>query len=68
MNTSTSVDRHEDLRRQARNALAAYMHHVLYDKTGGKDATGVIHACADHCIKYAMGILDKAVVHIEAAK
>ena len=56
----TSIPLHDDLRRKARNAIVAYMHHMLYDATQ-KTAPGVLHAAAEHCLDNSWGIVDKAI-------
>ncbi len=54
------VDKHEDLRRQAHNAIAAYMHH-----NGNSGTIRVIHAAADWCLNNAIGIVEKAAIQME---
>lgn len=54
-------DNHADLKRAAEYALAAYMHHCIYDKTGRAPHHKILEICAGHCIAYAMGIVEKTI-------
>lgn len=60
----TYESKHEDLRREARNAVAAYMHHMIYDETGKMPHPGIVHAASDWCLKSAWGIANKTIGHI----
>lgn len=66
--TGETKDAHADLRKQAVYALTAYMHHIIFDKTGKAPPSRILQFCADHCIGYAMGIVDKAVNLINGVK
>lgn len=64
--TNACVDEHDDLRRAARNAITAYMHHKFYEHHKGSSTTiAIIHAAADHCLRNATGIVDKAIAQLE---
>jgi hypothetical protein len=65
MNTNTS-DQHEDLKRAAKNAIVAYMHHRFYEHhQGNTTSLRVIHAAADYCLNNAVGIVDKAISQLQ---
>lgn len=60
--------KHDDLRLQARNAVAAYMHHIFFDKTGASPTSmtgAIIHGATEYCLKSAMDIANKAIEQME---
>lgn len=68
MNSLYHSGEHKDLQLAARNAVAAYMHHVFFDKTGKAPTTmsgAIIHAATEYCLKSAIQIIDKAVAQVE---
>lgn len=64
MNTNmiAHTAKHDDLRRQAKNAVAAYIHHLFFDATGAAPTgmtTAIIHGAAEYCLNSALNIANK---------